>query len=136
MSEGNGYAGRESLLALSVRRYRDVEIDDGLKYRIQSLTEREKSSYEADILSNKSGQSVRLDRIVDSRLQLVVLCLVDGAGKRLFSKEDIPALRELDSAVVNALTTAINEHIAIEPGEVEKLVKNSERVRVESSPTA
>ena len=71
---------------------------------VRGLTARERDSFEASI-----GQSANLDNL---RARLVVLCLVDEEGKRIFKDSDANALGAKNAQVVNKLFQC-NVHLHI-----------------------
>ena len=62
---------------------------------VRGLTARERDSFEASI-----GAAANLENL---RARLVVLCLVDDEGKRIFKDTDAKALGEKNAQVVNRL---------------------------------
>ena len=123
---------RDELLRGPCRRHRDVAVN-GSQFRIQSLTEREKSRFETALLSKSGG--VAKARLQDATRRLLVLCLVDDDGHRLLEDGDVDALGDVDGAITSGLYTACREHCGFEEGDVEELAKNSHGLRVEPSPT-
>ena len=91
-------ASRNDLLKLCQRRYAYVEVNDDLSVRIQSLSEKEKSDYETRLIS-KNGRGILKDRLADATRRLIVLCVVDENGDRLFNENDLSVIAELDSFV-------------------------------------
>ena len=130
----NNLINRDALLGKTARRYDIVTLPGGDCVRIQSLTELEKSEYENSVISAR-GRAMRSKMLIACR-QLVVLCVVDGEGNRMLSSDDISAMSGLDGAVTAAIFTAARTHCGFEEGDIEGLVKNSESVRVEDSPTS
>lgn len=123
MSEGNGYINRDAILQRKPRRYRDVEVDGWGKFRIRSITEAERSRFEASI-RDKNGQ-VSSSKMVDLKSRLIVLCVVDANGDPLLQNSDIAVLREQDSRFTNELVEAIQAHCGYSTTDLEDLEKNS-----------
>lgn len=94
---------RESLLKPAARRYDTFDVSGVGTARIQNLTNGEMRKLRKS-LTDKKGDLIpkRADRIMDL---LVCWCLVDDAGTRLLSEEDVfsPAWEELDGAVSRTL---------------------------------
>lgn len=124
----NGFAGRDALLKKPKRRYADATLPDGDKVRIQSLNEREKAGFEAFVVNNKQKMS-------ELRARLLILCIVDGDGKRLFGDEDFGAICEMDGGITAAIFDVAQEHCGFAPGDIEESVKNSDAILADSSPT-
>lgn len=113
---------RDVFLAAPKRRYTEVSLPvAGIKVKIQSLTESEKSEFEASLF-DANGKKIR-GRSIDSRARLIALCLVDDAGERLLYPGDEQAVMQMDSADTGALWSAIWDHL--EPAaKIEELAKN------------
>ena len=119
------YASRADLLspANGHRRYIDVTLPVcGLTVRIQSLSELQKSTYEADLFDSK-GKRVAA-RVVDSRARLIVMCAVDESGKPLFSDADVAAIMGSDGRDVQTLFDALWEHVGFDRTDLAQLAKN------------
>lgn len=112
MSETNGYANRDALLALASdkRRYQDVDIR-GQKYRLRSLNDKEWTRLQASNVK-KDGT---IDRIAaqTNNVRTIIACVVDGDGEPLFSDQDIEKLRTIDAGVIQDLAGACSDHIGI-----------------------
>lgn len=122
-------ATKEALLGATKRRYRTVPIEGVGEFRIRSLTERERSNYEASLLS-KSGGVVR-DKMLTSRRRLIALTLVDESGNLLLSEEDVERLEDVDSSVTVMLWEAARDHCGFTEQDIEDAVGNSERIHVD-----
>lgn len=125
---------REQLLKLgqSPRRIKVEEIG-GIKFRIQSLTEKEKANYEADLM--EKGGGFNRNRLIDARLRLIIRCLVDEQGNQMLTDGDIKVLQEMDGGIVSELADHCRSHCGFDELDIEETLKNSASVRVESSPT-
>jgi hypothetical protein len=128
-------ANRNALLKLCERRYIDLELEDaGVTVRIQSLSEKEKSSYET-VLIAKSGRGILRDRLQDATRRLIALCLVDDKNDRIFLDSDVNQIGEMDSFVSSRIYDACQEHCGFNKGDIQETVKNSAKINVEDSPT-
>ncbi len=120
---------KEQLLTRAKRRYTTVTITEtGDTFRIQSLTEKEKSDYEATMMS-KAG-AISRDRLQDAYRRLFVLVVVDEAGNRMFSDGDLADLENVDSLVVARVFQVAHAFCGFEKNDIEDIVKNSSRVHV------
>ena len=124
---------RDAFLKPAQRRYREVDIDGFGVVRIQSLTEREWATFEMSAVATKGG--IIRKRVEDARRRLLALCVVDAAGNRLLADVDVPQLANLDGAVAAKLFDACQKHCGFEDNEIEDMVKNSEAITVDDSPT-
>lgn len=132
----NGLATRAQLLKKTARRYAyfpESGTIDGLRFRMQSWTERERSDFESKMLSAKG--TVSKAKMEDSRRRLIALTLVDESGERLLSDDDVSALEGIDSRLTSALFTAASDHIGFASDDLEELVKNSGEIRADDSPS-
>ena len=130
-SNGNDFVTREQLIAKSKRRYQEFEIPDFGKIRIRSLTERERSNYEADIMGSKG--EFRKTKLVQARRRLIALTVVDANGNLLLDQPgDVKALEEQDGAITDAIFDQAMVHCGLRENDIEILVKNSESVQIES----
>jgi hypothetical protein len=121
-------ANREFFLKRLERRYTTVTLPvSGKTVDIQSLSEAEKSAYEAAIMAKTSdGVQVSIDRMRDARSRLIVLVLVDPEGNRLLMDGDMPTLRDnMDGAESAAIYDTARVHCGFAKGDIEALVKNS-----------
>lgn len=121
-------ATRETLLRPATRRYGTATLPvSGLDVRYQSLTEREKSAYEADIYGDGSKRTdeKRREATIAAKAMLIVRCLVDEHGNRLLMDSDSDTLlNEWDGADSSFLFTVLDKHINTQS--VAKLAKNSD----------
>lgn len=124
---------RDDLLGQIQRRYVDAPLPDGRKLRLRSLTDREKSDYENEILTSKGG--LNHSKVKAARRRLIVLCAVDEHNEVMLSAADVARLEEVDGAVTSAAYDAARIHCGFEAGDIEGLVKNSELIPDCSSPT-
>lgn len=131
-----GFASREQLLGLATRKRRHREVTlpvAGCNVRIQSLTERERSQYEAAVFSSRGGTN--LSRMLDASRRLIVLCVVDGAGNRILTESDVPKLGDWDAADVSVLYVECAEHCGLNRSDIEALAKNSDTTGDDTQPT-
>lgn len=107
------------------RRFDAVSVG-GLNVRIQSLSELEKARVDAANIDYKRGRVAR-EAAVLSRARLIVACVVDDAGKRLFSDAQVEQVaKEMDSRVSDTIYRACVKHVGGESNEdFAELVGNS-----------
>jgi len=99
------YASRESLLGGYTPIYEDVTLPNGETVRIRNLPAGERDKYVLVSRNLKTGgQSLR--GLETATARLIVLCVVDKNGNRLFSADDIPILSEQDPAITDAIYEA------------------------------
>ena len=126
---------RDALLARSKRRYIESEIEfEGMYLWWRSLSEHEKALFEAQHTKKDGAKNMRA--ILDLRPRVIVLCAVDGDGKRLFSDADVPQLRKVDGKVISDLADEAMAHAGWTDGDIEELAKNSAETDADDSPTS
>ena len=128
-------ANRNALLKLCERRYIDLELADaGITVRIQSLSEKEKSTYETRLIA-KSGRGILRERLQDATRRLIALCLVDENNDRVFSDSDVNQIGEMDSFVSSRIYDACQEHCGFNKGDISDAVKNCPEITADDSPS-
>lgn len=132
----NDVATAEQLQAASGRRRYDHTTlpTSGLRVRFQSLTEFELSRFEAEVVAS-SGRSLRKDRIADGTRRFLVRVLVDSTGNRLYHDDQADQLGNWDSLDTQHLSDVCGKHVGLKADHIEGLVKNSEGVLVEDTPS-
>ncbi len=134
MSNTATLATVDELFAPAPRRHKEVDMPvSGARVRIQSLTERETSRYQAQTLA-KTG-TLKLSKLEDANRRLIVLCLVDGAGNRILNDSHMVKIAEWDSADASHVYRECAEHTGLNTDDIEDLVKNSEKITVDDSPS-
>lgn len=129
------YMDRAALLRPHPRRYGLFDWPGGGVVCYRNLTELEKAKFE-NALTNEKGGFIEA-RYLDMRARLIASCLVDRPdGKLIFTKADVPAILEWDSAITAALFDAIRKHCGWDKDDLENLVKNSAETQPECSPSA
>lgn len=121
-------AGVDQLFAPTCRRYKTVTLPvSGLTVRIQSLTEREVSDYQAAAVQMRSGQpTAKAERLKDASRRWIVLCLVDSAGNRILNDSHVARLADWDAADTQFLYEECAAHVGLKSADLDSLVKNSE----------
>ena len=113
---------RDQLLKPADRRFLDVQLSNGSQARLRSISERERSEYEAGLLDAKGG--FKKDRLLSARRRLVCLTLVDEQNATLFTVAEEGKLADQDGRLMEELYQAAS-HCGIKDSDVEAIVKNS-----------
>ena len=93
---------REDILALRPPT-EAVDLDSGKAF-IKGLTAAERDDYEQTLVETTPDGRTRVKRKQrNMRASLVVRCLVDESGERLFTDKDTEALGNVDGAVIDKL---------------------------------
>ena len=116
------YLTREQILAKTARRY---TVHEGM--RIQNLTELELSTLRG-IWASRYGEDIKGPVDLTSRRELLVMCIVDGDGKRIFTNDDVEALGEVDALFSEPAYEAAATHVGLRhvSKEVDKNEKKSD----------
>lgn len=130
-----GFLTREQILHSNPRSYKDVRAPElGGTIRVQSLTGKEFEDYQATNRGkpDKNGNVPTI--FAGSVARLLVRCIVDQEGKRIFGDDDAPALAEANAAALNRLFRAACKLNGIGESEMEEMVKNSEPAQNSDEP--
>lgn len=92
---------REDLKQFAKRRY-----DEVLGVRLQSLTDLEQSKIEA-LWGKRFNETGEPDLVM--RRELLVLCIVDDNGDRIFGNDEVDLLEDWDGAVTGELYLACRD---------------------------
>jgi len=122
MSEQNGYAGKAVLLGANKRRFVDIDVPDVGRFRIRSLSELERSKYEAGFLDAKG--TPKTARLIEGKIRLIILCVCDVEGLQLMSNADAVALGGVDSVITNVMFEACQDHCGFTNADLEELAGN------------
>ena len=125
MSEtnGNGLVTRDQLIAKAKRRYQEFMVPNFGTVRIRSLTERERSNYEAEMLDSKGN--TRKVKLIQARRRLIALTVVDSTGELLLNQpDDVKGLEDQDGSITDAIFEQAMLHCGIKENDIEVLVKN------------
>lgn len=117
------------------RRFKIVTLPNaGLDVRIQSLTALEQSRYETAMLGNDG--KLNKTRMEDAEGRLIVKCLVDASGVRLFSDVQVGEVATWDGADAAFLYRECAAHCGLNRNTVEAAEKNSEGTASVDSPSS
>ena len=106
MSESNGCATAADIFGqCGVRRYTDCEVL-GVTYRLQSIDAGQHERLVRE--NNKKGG------MYSGNLRVIVMSIVDGDNKQVFTEDDIKRLKKLDTQIVITLAKACCTHSRLE----------------------
>jgi hypothetical protein len=116
----------------SVRRFKSLDPlpVKGVVCRIRSLTEREVSDYQTQVVSS-SGTGMKKDKLRSASRRLISKCLVNDAGQPFVSGKHLAEMAEWDYADIGFLYEECAKHVGLNTDDIENLVKNSEETHVE-----
>lgn len=108
------------------RRYTYVELPQmRRRVRIQSITEREFSDYQASAFSKTQPNSLSQSRLRDAQRRFIAMCLVDEAGNLLCNGTRLDLIGEWDARDSNHLYEECTRWCGIKESDIEDMVKNS-----------
>lgn len=98
-ANGRLFLDRAALLATPDVQQEDVWVPEWKSYvRVRGLTGRDRDAYETSITVGR-GKNQEINTR-NARAKLVVLCVIDDAGNRLFTDADVRALGEKSAAAL------------------------------------
>lgn len=107
----------------------------GVTVWVRGLTAAERDDYEAEMVKLKDNDEIEVDRS-NARSKLLVRCIVDEDGERVFGDKDAEQLGGKASQPVSRLFNVAQELSAITDEDVDELVGNSPGGPPESSDTS
>lgn len=115
--------GREAILEVNDCKYTEIEVEEwNGSVRMKVMTGLERDIFEQS-LTNRTAKGKR--EIRGFMVETLVTVLVDEAGKRLFTKEDIEKLNEKSAKVIGDLFDVALELNGMGKDAVEEMRKNS-----------
>jgi hypothetical protein len=77
------------------------------------------------VVGKNGRRKVKKDTSLDGiRAKFVAACVVDEAGNKLFTAEDVKALGELNAKAIDRIFTAIQERNGLRDEDLEELAGN------------
>lgn len=122
--------------AVDDTRWRDVPVPEwgeDAEVRVRALTGSERDRYEALSIVTGPNGSIQRRLPADARSQLLVMCLVDAEGERLYADRDVKALAKKDSVVISRLFEVAKDLSALGKESVEEKKGNSDAAQSGSS---
>lgn len=102
---------------------------------VREMTGTERDDYEATIMTRRGGGRLVVNT-ENFRARLLVRCIVNESGERLFADGDADALGMLGASKIGRLYEIASRLNVITPQDMEELKKNSGLVDGSDSPTA
>jgi hypothetical protein len=121
------FATRDEILGFDDKNYEAVEVPEwgkGVVVRVRSLTGSERDSWEASMLQD-NGKGRRTTTWIDARAKLIVRCMVDGDGNRLFTDADTKAVGQKSSAALQRIFEVAQRLSRLTDEDVEEVTKAS-----------
>jgi hypothetical protein len=117
---------KEQILAADRKRTVDVPVKEwGGSVRLQELSASDRDMWESEsFLVAADGASARFNP-KHARARLVVRCIVDDIGRRMFADDEVAAIGSLSASTVQKLFNAARKLNAISEGDMKELEGNS-----------
>ena len=118
-----GYLGRDAILDSDDRVYEAVECPEwGGKVRVRGLTGTQRDAYEGSLISGNGSD--RKMNLANARAKMVVLAVVDGDGRPIFSPDDVRALGRKSALPIERIFDVARRLSGMTDQDVEKLTEN------------
>lgn len=121
------YLSKDEILGAADQSFTELEISEWRgTIRIGNISAAEKGKYESGLFKfNADGtRTINEKNLATLRTRLIVACVVDDEGKRVFTEKDIEALGEKSAAVIQDVFEACQEHNGMEPPAVDEIEGN------------
>lgn len=118
-----GFLGREAILDADDKQYDIVECPEwGGKVRIRGLSGTQRDAYESSlVVSNGTDRKMNL---ANARAKMLVLAVVDGEDRPIFTSDDVRALGRKSAAPIERIFDAARKLSGMSEEDVEKLTEN------------
>lgn len=118
------YLSRDAILGADDLQYEDLDVPEwGGIVRVRSLSGAERDNYEASMRLQRGKEFIA--NMANVRAKLVVRCVVDEDGKRLFTDNDAPALGEKSAAALDRVFEVAARLSRLSDEDVDELAGNS-----------
>ena len=115
---------KAGILAANDLKTEDVDIPEwGGAVRVRSFTGRERDAFEAAMVRG-DGKERKVD-LTNMRARLVGLTVIDEAGQRLFTDEEVDLLGAKSGAALDRVFAVAQKLNGLSGADVEELTKNS-----------
>jgi len=127
---------RDTILAVEDLEVEDLEVPEWKgTVRVRALTGAERDDYEAS-MHQQRGKNNYVRNLANVRAKLVVRCVVDEDGKRIFTDQDANALGKKSAAALDRIFEVAARLSRLSEEDVEELAGKSESDQSESSPSS
>ncbi|MCA3255081.1 MAG: hypothetical protein INF91_05645 [Alphaproteobacteria bacterium] len=117
-----GLLTREQILGAADQQTIDVEVPEwGGTVRVRSLTAGDRDRFEQAVIAAQAAGKVGPDNV---RARYVAACVVDEAGKPLFTDKDLEVLAAKSFAAMDRVFAAATKLNAFSAADIEELAKN------------
>lgn len=125
MSKSIPVLSRDQILKADDLAIEQVEVPEwGGTVLVRGLTGEERDMYEQSLVEGR-GKNAQMN-LRNARAKLVVLCVVDEAGKPLFQRADVAVLGRKSAAALDRIFEAAKRLSGLSDSDVDELLGNSE----------
>ena len=115
---------KSAILAANDLKSQDIDVPEwGGAVRVRAFTGRERDAFEASMVRG-DGKDRKVD-LTNMRARLVALSVVDEAGQRVFTDDEVDLLGAKSGAALDRVFAAAQELNGLSGADVEALTKNS-----------
>ena len=122
--DNNGFAGRAAFANAADPEYTSVEIAGIGNVRLKTINSHQDGLRESSLLTEDG--TIDIDQLPFAKARLIVQCVVDDSGARLFADSDDEEVASWRSSIVNPLHEACKKHCGIDSDGLKESAKNSE----------
>lgn len=116
---------RDDILKADDLETQELEVPEwGGTVLVRALSGKERDAYEASLVQFRGNE--RLPQLANMRAKLVVRCIVDDQGQRLFTDQDANALGQKSAHALNRVFEVAAELSGLSEEDIEELAGNSD----------
>lgn len=124
----------DAIRAVDDRAYETVEVPEwGGTVRLRGLTAVERDQYDREMVKFDNNGKAQLGRLDNVRALLVVRCLVDEGGDRMFRDSDARWLGDKSSLVIGKLFEVCSRLSGMRPEETEAAAEDFDGAQPDAS---
>ncbi|MDG4768765.1 MULTISPECIES: hypothetical protein [Micromonosporaceae] len=128
------FLSRDQILGASDRTFDEVPVPEwGGTVRIRSISGAERDSFEQSLLQQRGRD--RKVNMRNARAKLIVLCAVDGTGRKMFTEDDIAALSRKNAKPLDRIYDACQRIAGLSDDDVDELTADFDSAQSDSSAT-
>lgn len=111
---------RDALLRATALPTETIQIPElGGAIVVRGLSGTERDAYETSLFMQKKGK--RVENMQNARARLVVLCVVNDAGERVFTAADVPAVGAMRADILDRIFTVAKKLSGLSDDDLEEL---------------
>lgn len=119
-----GVLNRDGLLALCKLATETVALEGGGSVILSSMTGADRDAFEQSLFVEDEAGGTRRYNSANIRARLLVRCIVDETGKRMFGDDEADALGRVDAAVLDQLYDVAQRLCRFRKKDLEQAAKN------------